>query len=96
MVGGLEYRIIRGRKGEGDRILEMRTRGGDWCWVTMPQTYIMADFLYQNEERLKLALPHYKSGGGMYKWALIDAIRSGWEVPTERLKKQKEAKLRRV
>jgi len=48
----LQYRTIRGRKGEGDLILQVRTADNKWANITFLDILKILDHLFKNEDRI--------------------------------------------
>jgi hypothetical protein len=89
VVGGVPFRVVPGRKGEGDRRLEWWT---DLSWqpVPMAAAFLLVDFFTENEDHLAVLRPHWRVPGGDYFFgALHEARHHGWEVATAKVQEQR-------
>lgn len=90
---GLEWRVSQGAKTPGDLVLEVRTRAG-WSRIKMQTGFLMADFLWDNETRLRDEgyFPPSAEGGDYYLRHLRIAATDGWEVASGRLDGERAAR----
>lgn len=83
---GHSYRVAQGGKGPTDQLLEVKTERG-WRPVGMSTSAMMADFFFQNEERL---YPRPAGEGGWkYVRFMNKAISHGWKVADDELKRER-------
>jgi len=87
-IGGIRWRIVQGNKGPTDLILELEGRTG-FAPARMALGGLMADFFYQNEERLYPRTFGYR-GGELYLDFLRVALRRGWRQAHLELEAERE------
>lgn len=88
-VGGVWYRVVKGRKGADDLRLEHHVEGR-WTPVYMAETFMQADFFAENEQWLEQERDHWRQGGAAYFLSQIaEAVRYGWERVAERITDQR-------
>lgn len=85
-VSGLHFRVVRGSKSPDDLRLEWST-GGQWWPVHMAAVALMADFFYENEDRL-YPPPRYR-GGRYFLDYLYESVIKGWERADLKLRLEK-------
>lgn len=90
VAGGVEYRILEGRKqsrsGLPDLRIDLRSRS--WVPVGMPLLFLLYDFLCENEDVL-YPPPQYQ-GGEMLTRFLEGARQVGWEAAADALADQRQ------
>jgi hypothetical protein len=90
-VDGVTFRTVPGSKAPSDLRLEWYI-SGRWIPVAMSAGLVMADFFYENEERL---FPYPADGGERYLRAIRDAARTeGWDRVATRLAADRERRRR--
>jgi hypothetical protein len=96
-IAGLRFRVVPGKKANGDLRLDWETPTG-WRAVPMSVGFLLADFLHENEEALKAAgyFPGYAVGGDYYLRQLRAAVDEGWEAATNRLAQQRQERAART
>lgn len=92
-IDGFTFRIRQGRKGPNDLVLDL-WNGREYAPVPMGLGGLMADFFYQNEERL-YPQQYGFDGGERYLRFLRDCTRRGWRDVLSELKGQKLARQQR-
>ena len=94
---GFQWRTSPGYKGRGDLRLDIRTRNqrrDDWCAVPMALGFLLADFFYDNEERVHPPRLYFR-GGEYYLDHLLDAVCDGWESQALLVEDQRRRKRQR-
>jgi hypothetical protein len=86
-AGGVEYRIVQGKKHPDDLRLDLRAR--DWVPVGMALGFLLSDFFNENENVLYPPEQGFK-GGKMWLDYLIGAAEAGWEAAADLLRDQRE------
>jgi hypothetical protein len=87
-IAGLNFRIRAGYKREGDLALEWETPTG-WRAVPMAAGFLIADFLYENEDEL---YQPPAEGGRYYLRHVEMACEIGWEAVQEKLRAEQLAR----
>lgn len=88
-VEGIWFRLVPGKKGDGDLRLELRA-AGEWRPVKMRLAAFLTDFFVENEDHLRQYRPHWKqSGWEFFADFLHEATENGWKVASERLETQR-------
>lgn len=84
-VSGIDLRISQGSKGDDDLRLDARV-AGRWRAVDMELVFFLIDFFTENEKAIERS--YWKENGDRYFVAqCLDAWRSGWRVPADRLRR---------
>lgn len=88
LPGGIEYRVVQGRKAPGDMRLDIRVKGSAWVPVPMNLGALLADFHFQVEDIL------YPRGCGLqggekYMRFLRTAVNEGHEAASGSLYREK-------
>lgn len=79
-VSGLRFRVVPGRKADGDLRLEWSTAGG-WVPVSMTAAALMTDFFVENEDYLRQFRPHWRMTATEKLFDFLGvAIGQGWTV----------------
>lgn len=86
-IGGVSWRLVRGRKHPEDIRLDILVP--DWTALTMGFCGFASEVFYWNENIL-FPPPHLR-GGAMYLDFLKDAAYNGWEQANEKLQAQRRA-----
>lgn len=91
-VSGVQFRIVPGRKEDGDLRLEVLA-GRAWQPVHMAMAALLTDFFVENEEHLRQFRPHWQQTGRAFFLAfLADAVTRGWEAASADLQAQRTVK----
>lgn len=88
---GVDYRIINGKNGKGDLVIEFRVNGGAWHRPHIAHTMILTSFKFQVEQN------NYGENGSVKKgrggWYLLDKLKRacihGWKQEAECIEKQR-------
>lgn len=94
-VGGMQFRIVQGRKtprGDGHD-LRIDLRAQDWVAVGMPLVFLLIDFLCENEDVL-FPPPRFR-GGQMLMDFIHGARTQGWEIAAQMLADQRQRRAQR-
>lgn len=91
-IGGVEARIVTGRKGPDDLRLDLRAR--EFVPVKMSLGFLFADFFAQNEGVLYPTKDGFQ-GGDLYLHYLKGAVLLGWEAVAEQLEIERARKRER-
>lgn len=86
-IGGVRLRIRQGRKGPDDLVLDIEGYAG-YVPVRMTLGALMADFFFQNEERLYPQEFNFE-GGNRYVRFIHRAIAIGWENAAAQLARER-------
>jgi hypothetical protein len=70
----MQYRLIRGSKGQTDLVLQWRYLG-DWQPVTLDHVALIVDAIADNENRL---YPYPAKGGALVHSFVRTALKHGW------------------
>lgn len=95
---GVQYRVVRGRRCDGDLILQFRLPGSDWHTPAIAHTLILTALKWQVEENNYGADGKVKHGqGGWYLFDRItDAALNDWRGAADKTTREAEtAKERR-
>ena len=79
-ISGVDFRILDGRKGDGDQRIEWLTRHG-WVPPDMAVAFVLADFFDQNEEAISKNPEHrfWAHGGAAFFSGYLNlALEAGW------------------
>jgi len=86
---GMRFRVVPGRKEDGDLRLEWSVRG-EWRPVKMAVAAFLVDFFVENEEHLRQFRPHWRSTGEAFFIAFLrDAVARGWQAAAATLERQR-------
>lgn len=87
---GLDLRIVQGDKAPVDLRLDMYVNGS-WVPVRMELPLMMCDFFADNERALEEYRPNWRnSGDGYFVIQLKKAIKHGWQVVADEIRRQRE------
>lgn len=87
-VSGIWFRVVTGKKENGDLRLEWRV-AGEWRAVEMAAAFLMTDFFVENEEHLRQYRPHWRQTGADYFFGFLkEAVANGWSEAQAHLKDQ--------
>lgn len=86
VVGGIPWRIRKGRKMDGDLIVDLLAPDG-WHPVKMSLVGLLTQFFYENEQRL-YPPPRFR-GGEFFVAFLRGCIRIGWSDASAMLEDQR-------
>jgi hypothetical protein len=82
-------RVVPGSKGPGDLRIEWLTPEG-WRPIEMGAMFLLADFFAENEDTLSMGRDHWRQSAYQYLLTeLASAMREGWRVPTEKIRRQR-------
>jgi len=73
-IGNVQYRVVRGKKGPDDLRIDRRF-ATDWQPVTLDDTFLILDFIADNENVL---YPPPAKGGAKVLEAVKIALQFGW------------------
>lgn len=85
---GIRFRVVAGRKADGDLVLEWETPTG-WERITMHTVGLIVDFLYENEHLLYPPEQGHLGGDKLMKH-LEKAVQAGWEKAAQVLDDEKD------
>ncbi|HXH35236.1 MAG TPA: hypothetical protein VNJ54_12635 [Plantibacter sp.] len=93
-IGGVEWRVVQGRKSPSDLRLDLRAVR--FVPVSMSVGFLFADFYTQNERTLAiegyLAASVAREPGARYVNFILGAQRMGWEDAAAQLQAERSAK----
>lgn len=96
--GNFTWRVVRGRKGEGDLILQLYVNG-QFRNVPMELGFMFADFFPENEEQVLYpddGAKRVAGGGGDYYMSECQRARKhGWRSAADKLIRERAARCRR-
>lgn len=91
-LGYVWYRVQPGVKAPGDLVLQQYAAGSGWRAVTMAAGFLLADFFFENEDRLYPPADGLV-GGVMYLQHIRHAALFGWESAQRQLLAAQRRKL---
>lgn len=93
LLGGFDYRIVRGRKGPDDLVLQLKGPS-EYRHVPMELGFMVTDFFVENENMLYREEFRYE-GGRYYLRKLRETLDKGWRPVSDELQAQRRRRQQR-